>query len=392
MEFAIANLRQALRNNAASLGLPAFWRWWMAELAALAPNAPRTALKRRRLRPVLAFEEGVAVLWQPRVADGVLALAESVRVPLGGDAAAMAHAGRAVVDALPRRVYGGMAAGTRVVVALPRGQVLRKQLTLPAAVEENLKEALGYDLDRHTPFRPDQLYFDAVVVARDVAKKEIRVDWAAALKTVVDQARGHAENWGATVVSVTPETFESGSSAAPVAGSKLNLLPDAERPERAVWRRWQFWLPVSLMAVTALVAVVLPVWQKRDHVIALSRITEQARVQAAASDELRHQLDLAVSDYNFALERKYLFPSTIQLLDDVTRLLPDDTWLTQLEVKSMPKGKEPHREIVLRGESGNAGILVSKLEESKLFEQAAPRSPTTKIQPGPGEVFALGAQ
>ena len=32
------------------------------------------------------------------------------------------------------------------------------------------------------------------------------------------------------------------------------------------------------------------------------------------------------------------------------------------------------------------------LEESKLFAQAAPRSPTTKIQPGPGEIFDLGAQ
>ena len=67
----------------------------------------------------------------------------------------------------------------------------------------------------------------------------------------------------------------------------------------------------------------------------------------------------------------------------MTKLLPDDTWLTQLEVKSTPKGKEPHREILLRGESANAGRLVSLLEESKLFEQAAPRSPTTKIQPGP---------
>ena len=55
-------------------------------------------------------------------------------------------------------------------------------------------------------------------------------------------------------------------------------------------------------------------------------------------------------------------------------------------------GKDAHREIVLRGESANAGRLVSLLEDSKVFEQAAPRSPTTKIQPGPGEIFDLGAQ
>jgi hypothetical protein len=96
-------------------------------------------------------------------------------------------------------------------------------------------------------------------------------------------------------------------------------------------------------------------------------------------------------DYNFALGKKYAFPGAVQLLDDVTKLLPDDTWLTQLEVKSTMKGKERQREMLLRGESGNAGRLVSLLEDSKLFVEAAPRSPTTKIQPGPGEIFDLGA-
>ena len=76
----------------------------------------------------------------------------------------------------------------------------------------------------------------------------------------------------------------------------------------------------------------------------------------------------------------------------MTKLLPDDTWLTQLEVKNAAKGKEARREIVVRGESANAGRLISLFEESKLFNETAPRSPTTKIQPGPGEIFDLGAQ
>jgi len=253
MELAIPNLRQALRNKASALGLPAFWRWWLGELAPLVPAVPRTAFERRRLRPVLAFEDGVAVLWKPRVVDGVLGLTEAARIPLGGDAAAVAHAGRAEIEALPQRGYGGLTAAARIVVALPRRQVLRKQLTLPAAVQENLKEALAYDLDRHTPFRADQVYFDAIVVARDMAKREIRVDWAAALRTVVDEARRHAESWGATVVAVTPETLDAAAASvvAPSAWSKLNLLPEAERPDRAVWRRWQFWLPVTSLAIAA---------------------------------------------------------------------------------------------------------------------------------------------
>jgi general secretion pathway protein L len=391
MEHALNNFRQALREIAAKLGLPAFWRWWMGELAPLVPMAPRAALQRRRLRPILAFGDGVAVLWEPRVVDGALVLAEAARVPLGTDAAAIAQSGRVLIEALPPRAAGG---AVKIVVALPRAQVLRKRLTLPAAVEENLREALAYDLDRHTPFRADQLYFDAAVIGRDLAKREITVDWAAALKTAVDAARRHAETWGAVVVGVTPEAPEPGSATVvpPARWSKLNLLPEEERPEAVLWRRPQFLLPAALLGIAALIAIVLPIWQKRDYAIALTEVTEQARVQAAASDALRQLLDLTTGDYNFALGKKYAFPSTVQLLDDVTRILPDDTWLTQFDVKSVPKGKEPRRDILLRGESGNAGRLVSALEDSKMFGEAAPRSPTTKIQPGPGEVFDLGAQ
>ena len=53
------------------------------------------------------------------------------------------------------------------------------------------------------------------------------------------------------------------------------------------------------------------------------------------------------------------------MLDDVTRLLPDDTWLTQLEIKTTARGKDSQRELLLRGESANAGRLVTLLEDSQ---------------------------
>jgi hypothetical protein len=219
-------------------------------------------------------------------------------------------------------------------------------------------------------------------------RKELRVDWAAALKTVVGEARRRAESWGANVVAVTPD----GPGAAPRAGAALNLLPASERPEASSRRRWEIWAPIALLAAAALFATALPIWQKRGYTIALMQLANQGRVQADASNALREQLERLTGDYNFALTRKYAYPSALQSVEDVTKLLPDDTWLTQLEVKNAAKGKEAKREIVVRGESANAGRLISLFEESKLFNEAAPRSPTTKIQPGPGEIFDLGAQ
>jgi general secretion pathway protein L len=124
----------------------------------------------------------------------------------------------------------------------------------------------------------------------------------------------------------------------------------------------------------------------------LMQSADRARLQADASSALQQQLERSIDDYNFVLQRKHLFPAAVQVVEDITKLLPDDTWLTQFAVKTTARGKDYRREILLRGESANASRLITLLEESNLFEQAAPRSPTTKIQPGPGEIFELGAQ
>jgi len=380
-----------MRDAAHRFGLPAFLRWWADELASLVPARTWGAVQRRRVRSVLAFGTDAAVLWVPRMHEGAIALAETARIPLAGDAAAVQQAGRAAIAALPAHVYGGPVSAAKVVIALPRGQVLRKRLVLPAAVEENLKQALAYDLDRHTPFRPDQLYFDAVVVERNVERKELRVDWAAVLKSVADPACRMAESWGATVVGIVPDAVE-GEAISPIAMSKLNLLPEEARGTVPAWKRWQWWGPLALLVAVGLVALVLPIWQKRNYAIALTVVADKARLEAEAADAVRQQVDQSAADFNFALGQKYAFPGAVQLLEDVTRVLPDDTWLTQFEMRTTARGKESRREIVLRGESANAGRIVSLLEESKLFNEPAPRSPTTKIQPGPGEIFDVGAQ
>jgi hypothetical protein len=159
-----------------------------------------------------------------------------------------------------------------------------------------------------------------------------------------------------------------------------------------VWKRWQFWLPLCLVAAVALAAIAIPLWQKRDYAIALNALAGESRAQAAVSDALRTELETKVGDYNFALEKKYAYPSAFHVVDELSRVLPDDTWLTQMEMKSIAKGKEAQREVLVRGETANAGRLVQLVEESSLFTQTAPRSQTTKIQPGTGEIFDLGAQ
>jgi len=384
MRLGIDNWRQYLRDAANRAGLPRFWRWWMGELAPLLPSKSLIAVQRRFARPVIELVDGEAVFWRPDFGEGPstrLVIAE--RVSLNGDAASVLAAGREAVGRLAANTPGGGAA-PRVLVALGAKQVLRKEITLPAAVEQNLEQTLVYDLDRHTPFRPEQLYFDAVVVRRDAQRKLLYVDWAAALKTVVDDARRRVEDWGAVPVAIVP--------GPPTARTRLNLLPNGVRPRQLQWRRWQLWAPIAAIGLFGFAAVIVPLAQKREYAIALNAIDVEARQGALAADGVRTQLEGMQADYNYILTKKYAYPNAVSVLDEVTRVLPDDTWLTQLELKTIGRGKEMHRDLYLRGESVNAGKLIALLEDSKLVEQTAPRSPTTKIQGAPGEIFDLSSR
>ena len=265
--------------------------------------------------------------------------------------------------------------------------MLRKTITLPAAVEENLQQALAYDLDRHTPFKPDELYFDAVVVGRDAAEEgDPRRLGGGAARRVVDQARAPRRELGRDASSPSRRTRRSDGPATS-RRSRLNLLPDAERPGRRVVA------PLAALgaaraarASSALVAIALPLWQKRDYAIALLQLADQARVAGRRRRaRCAQQLERLTGDYNFALGKKYAFP------ERAAGARRRDQAAARRHLAHAVRGEERGRRArsrsarsLLRGESANAGRLVSLLEESKLFEQAAPRSPTTKIQPGPG--------
>jgi general secretion pathway protein L len=382
-EMTLPPLGARLRDAGRRMGLPAFWNWWSRELDAIVPAAPRAALERRRMRPVLVFAADHVTPWQPATVEGRPAMVAGAPVALTGDAAQVNAAGSALLAALAAK---GQPGASRVVVSLAPRDVLRKKIVLPAAVEENFRQALAYDLDRHTPFKADELYFDAAVVDRTPARGTITVDLAAARRAAVDPALRHVAAWGGDVVAVVPEP------PATAAVSRLNLLPPELRRSRSVWRRWQFWVPLGVLAALVLAAVAIPLWQKRDYVMQLATLADEARKRAAVSETLRAELNARVADYNFALERKYAFPSALLVVDTVSKLMPDDTWLTQFDLKSTSKGKEIQREILVRGETLNAGRLVQLMEESQLFAQSGQRGPTTKIQPGPGEIFDLGAQ
>ena len=96
-----------MRELARRTGLAGFCEWWTRELAALVPAAPRAALARRRMRPVIAFAGDHATLWRPAMEQGTPVMRAATTIPLVGDAAAAAAEGRAAMAVARVRRAGG---------------------------------------------------------------------------------------------------------------------------------------------------------------------------------------------------------------------------------------------------------------------------------------------
>lgn len=349
-----------------------FWRWWTGELLALVPER-FTAFAGAGRVPLVELEEGALVVLEPSTGE----VAAEGRIEISGLEPGQAAA--RVRSALERL---GEARG-RVRLALAPGAALVRRVTMPAATEENLASVLGFEMDRLTPFRADEVYFDHRVVSRDAAAGTLTVLLAVARREVVEAQIARARELGLAVHGVA--VLDTGAGA----GSALDVLPrgergESERPRDRLARR----ALVAAAALLFIVALLLPAFAKRAEVHAIKPALDKAHSEALATDALIKELERLVADHNFLLQRRHATYPVLAYIEEVSRLLPDNTWIQQFEFKQVGKV----REILVSGETVSSSRLIEIIEQSRLLQNASPRGAVTRgTQPGT-ERFVIAAE
>lgn len=332
-----------LRGRYAQSGFARFMAWWLAELATILPARLRAALAVEEAR--IVFEHADSDLIASRARGG--ALTEIARVPLDGIAATWPEF-EARLGADERR-------WPRVLV-LPQSHVLRRVLPLPAAARDNLRSVLGFELDRQTPFRPDQVEFDFRVLPHPRDAATIPVELVLLPKSRLDAELG--------IVGPVAETL-SAIDVADGEGDRLrvNLLPVERRTQQR---------PIVLLAnlglgLFAALCLVLAMGKLLDSraeaVERLEAEVEAQRESARRVAALRRSVEDAVEAANFLAVQKASQPSMVVLLQELTSLLPDDTYLTQFSARG--------GDLELRLLSDQAARLVEILEASDRLRDVA---------------------
>jgi general secretion pathway protein L len=134
--------------------------------------------------------------------------------------------------------------------------------------------------------------------------------------------------------------------------------------------------------------LLLPLWKKREAVVALHPQVAKAKQEAESTDAVVRELEKQAADYNFLLAKKHANYPAAAYLEELTRLMPDNTWIQQLDLKTTGKT----RELQLTGETPSSSKLIELFEQSKVLQNAAPRGTVTRGA-GPGtERFMIVAE
>ena len=320
-----------------------FWRWWTQALGTWMPARMRElfGLARERLLVEVAGD-GLRVAIEG--AEGVRELGE-LPVPAAGTEDPLAPLLAQRVARLPRWLL------------LPGDSALRRRLPLPAAAADRLREVLGFEIERQTPFPLAEVEYDAHVLGRR-GDGQLDVELVVVPRQALDSRLAAIGPLAGTLtgVDVAANNGEGG-------GLGVNLLPGARRHRGSdPWLGWN--LALGLVALVALAAAM---WQLLDNRRVAAdafeaQVAEAANRARSASSQRQALVDL-VDGMAYLQTARASRPSTVEVMDELARRLPDTTYLEKLSIEDT--------RILLIGLSNEAPALVQRLEGSPLWRSPA---------------------
>jgi general secretion pathway protein L len=352
----------ALSLSSSLPSLRAAWRWWTGELAQLAPRRWRRTIAGGRGGLVLALNgDGIAELVQ----RGGGREERLGRLDVG--ATKLAEAREILASVRQRRRAAG------VILQLPAGAGLSSTMTLPAAAEGNLAQVVAFELDRRTPFKRDEVYHNERVVQRQDGGKRLVVELTVVPRRAVDEALALAGRLGLSLTRIELAGDPAG-----------NFLPPRAQPFAAR-------LPGLASGVLALVAaallaaaVFIPLQQAHRAQAALLQDLADSKRRAEETQRLQKEIEAEIQEGGFLAARKRQVPSVSEVLLALTHLLPDDTYLSELEVAG--------GEVRMTGFAASASAILGLIDQSQRFTNAAFRSPVVQDQRSNREQFNIAAR
>lgn len=228
------------------------------------------------------------------------------------------------------------------LLVLPRSEVLVQTLSLPLAAARDLNNVLGFELDKYTPYRADQVSFCAQVLGQGSSTLKVRL--VVIVRERLERILADCAGFNLQGVDVRD-------------GERLgvDLLPEALRPKRERGGRLNQGL---MLACAGLLLAVMVLWLQSRQAL-LVEMQAQVRAQQAQIGQLqqvRETLANTQGAARYLIQRKAAQPALASVIADLSHCLPEGTWLEQLEL-------DDGGQVTLTGQSTQASALIGQLKQ-----------------------------
>jgi general secretion pathway protein L len=267
----------------------------------------------------------------------------------------------------------------KIILRLSRQDAIQKKLALPLAAKENLEQVVAYELDRYTPFSANQVYFAVKRLPKQSnGSEQIKVLLVLTTRERLNELYDYLKELGIVPILVdydgVDNDVENGRDI-------YNLLPENLRPKVAKIPRIIHTTLISLVFLLLSTAIVMPVWSESQAVDALSAKVQKLEKEANKIKALQVETDALIEETQQLLNEKNATYSVLTILNTLSILMKDDTWLAYLQYT------DGH--LQMQGESPAASTLIAVLEDSEVFSNAAFVSPVTQDSVSKQEHFQI---
>lgn len=341
-----------------------FLRWWTGELRQAMPSSWQQKLQHALRRTTLKVKD-----------ESLLVGVDENRALRNLEVFSMAQAASVQKQQVEDLLLNNELQEAPRVLLLDLETVLNREMKLPLAAESNLAQVLTFEMDRQTPFRASDVYFDWKITGRDTESNQLHLHLYVIPRTEADRIMSSVTDRGFNLTGV--DIVDGDRTLG------LNLLP-AERRFRMVNRKARMNLALGAACVVLLVLVMAQSLYLRAHqVTELEAAITDVQGQAREVMEIKQQIDETSEAAGFLATRRAEVPLAIEVLADITEILPDDTYLDRLVITNSS--------VQLQGKSQNAQRLIELVNESALLDDAAFRG-STRLDARSGlEIFEVNA-
>lgn len=276
-----------------------------------------------------------------------------------------------------RGLLRGSRAGARDLVLRWSPELsLRRTIKMPAAAGENLREVLSFEMDRYTPFKAEDVYYGYVQEDSDNTSDHLTVELFVVPNATAIPILQTVRSWGLDPDRLTVSTGTGATEAVEVLPAGVDIT--GARPDRPV---------VVALAICSLLfgmgTIYLEMSRQQSELAILEAQLSRAQAERMEIDRLRQEIDELEERNRFVVDRKRMQPSAMEILTELTRVLPDDSWSFDLSVQG--------ENITVSGFSTKASDLIRRLEQSDLFSQVSFTSPVTQDTGLDAERFSISA-